>query len=327
MKAIVNALALAGALFSLLPAMAPTAAAREGSGQDGADRWVASIAGISGISVQDWDAKVSSLVCRDCTIPDPLMREEELRPPASGDDTDVSPYAGLSLELMTPELPVPGSPRLFIGGEVMGSFGSTRKIAQEGDPGTIESPLPEGTQGVTFGDDTALGQGSQTVGEMSDVMYGVYAGVSFPLEIYGRPLRIRPAIAWIRYEIDIDGLVVDADCRPAAGGTTSCNTAVGGFLRETRLAASSTEDFDGIGPALDVELDTGRLGPIGTSIFAGARFYRILGDRKVKLTAGPQTVDDILGQDSSAARFEFEVDEWMYRFGLGVRLQWLGLED
>ncbi|MBW2496138.1 MAG: hypothetical protein JRF61_02590, partial [Deltaproteobacteria bacterium] len=291
----------------------------------GADRWIASVAGISGITVQDWDARVDSVVCRGCTLPDPLA--EPLRPSASGDDTDVSPYAGVSLELMTPELPTFGSPRFFLGGEIAGSFGSKRKVAQEGDPGKVGSPAPEGAQDTTpFGDDVALGQGSQTIGEMAEVMYGVYAGVAFPFEFRGRALRIKPAIAWMRYEVDIEGLVVDADCRPVIG-TTECNTNLGGFLRETRLGASSTEDFDGIGPGLDIEMDTGRVGPISTSVFAGARFYRILGDRKIKLTAGPEAFDDVLGQDEAAARYEFEVDEWMYRFGLGVRLQWLGFDD
>jgi hypothetical protein len=302
------------------------AAAAENSGQAGADRWSTSVAFISGITIQVWDANAASVVCRGCTIPDPLMGEEPLRPSISGDDTDVTPFVGGSIELMSPEFSVPGSPRLFVGAEVMGAFGIDRKPAREGQPGTIESPVPEEFQDVApFGDDVAIGQGSEITATMSNVMYGAYAGIAFPLEFYERPIRIKASVAWIRYEVDIEGLVVDASCL-ASGRFTECNPNLGGFLRETRLTTKSTEAFNGIGPGIDLELDTGRMGPLGTSIFMGARFYRILGDRKVKLSAGPEQFDDILGQDSAAARFNFEVDEWMYRVGIGFRMQWLGFD-
>ena len=164
------------------------------------------------------------------------------------------------------------------------------------------------------------------------IHYGAHAGISFPFELYGRTFRIKPAVAWIRYAVDINGLVVDADCVPRSfGAFTECNTTPpqNGFLREARLEASSNETFDGIGPSLDIEMDTGRLGPLGTSLFLGARFYRTLGNRKVKLNSEVQTFNDILNQnppaaDSAAAQFRFEADEWMYRIGVGLRFQWLG---
>ena len=141
MKAVVNALVLAGTLAALQTALPGKLAAEEqhGSGQEGADRWITSVAVISGITFQDWDASVESVVCRGCGIPDPLGREEPLQLPANGDDRDVTPFVGANLELMTPELSLPGSPRLFLGGEVAGAFGTERKLAQEGEPGTINS--------------------------------------------------------------------------------------------------------------------------------------------------------------------------------------------
>jgi hypothetical protein len=206
----------------------------------------------------------------------------------------------------------------------MGAFGVERKPAREGEPGTIESPVPKEFQDVApFGEDVAIGQGSEITATMSNVMYGAYAGIAFPLEFNERPIRIKASVAWIRYEVDIEGLVVDASCL-ASGRITECNPNLGGFLRETRLTSNSTESFNGIGPGIDLEMDTGRMGPLGTSIFMGARLYRILGDRKVELNAGPVSFNDPIGQDSAAARFNFEVDEWMYRFGIGFRVQWLG---
>jgi len=325
MNTVLKVFALVG-LFTVLSS-APVVAGG-GSGQDGADRWVPSVAVIGGVTFQDWNAGVESSICRGCMIPNSSL-EEPLRPGATGNDLDVTPFVGTTVELMTPEIPIPGSPRFFFGAEITGAFGTDRKIAQNGEPGKIENPAPEGAQDSTgFGDDIALGQGSETLAKFEETTYGAYAGISFPFELYGRALRIRPAFAWIRYEVRIEGLIVDAECLPRLS-FTECNTTPpqNGFLRETRLGANRTVTFDGIGPSLDIEVDTGRLGPLGTSLFVGARFYRIVGGRKVKFDSGVETVDDVLGQDSAIGHFRFEVDEWMYRIGVGLRFQWLGSKD
>ena len=91
------------------------------------------------------------------------------------------------------------------------------------------------------------------------------------------------------------------------------------------------------GPGLDLEMDTGRFGPLGTSLFLGARFYRILGNRKIELSDSqsfPQefladgvTPADGLGPVETNARFRFEVDPWNYRVGIGLRFYWLGFDD
>jgi hypothetical protein len=318
------------ALVGLLSAFSSTpSAAWEGSGQEGADRWVPSVALISGVTFQDWDGGVSSSICRGCMIPDPM--EEQLRPGATGGDLDVSPSFGTGVELMTPEIPIPGSPRLFFGAEIAGVFGANRKPAQNGETGKVGNPAPEQAQDSTgFGDDIALGQGSEVLAKIEDTSYGATLGIAFPFELYGRAFRIKPAFSWIRYEVAIDGLVVDAECSPIRGtAVTECNTTPpqNGFLRETRLGASRTVTFDGIGPSLDIEMETGRLGPLGTSLFLGARFYRTVGGRKVKFDSEIETFDDVLsapGQDQSQAHFNFEVDKWMYRIGVGLRFQWLG---
>lgn len=91
-----------------------------------------------------------------------------------------------------------------------------------------------------------------------------------------------------------------------------------------RAATGPLAGRAGIGPSLDIEMDTGRLGPLSTSLFLGARFYRIVGGRKVKFDSEVETFDDVLGQDSAVGHFNFEVDEWMYRIGVGLRFQWLG---
>jgi hypothetical protein len=318
---------------SALPALLVAGSARgEGSGQQGADRFVPSLLVKSGVTGQVWDASLRSEICEDCTFPNAAAAP--LRPSDEGDDFAVTPFVGGSLELMTPELSLPGSPRFFIGAEFGGAFGVDRKIAREGDPGTITSPIP-GSGQTGFDEATALGQGSETIATMGDYLYGAHLGVAFPFELLGRALRVRTSVAWLHYEVDVEGIVTDAECtpRPAPVGS-QCNplspTPIGqqpGFLRPISLRASDTGEFDGIGPGIDVELDTGRFGPVGSSILVGAAAYGILADRSVDFSSPTVTISDQLGTDQHVAHFGFEADPWIYRLSVGFRLQWLGFGE
>lgn len=304
------------------------AARAEGTGGSGTERandWVPSFAVISGVTVQDWNATVKGT--RIPSSGPSAGVPEDLRPPQRGDGRDVTPYVGGNLELMTPALPLPTSPRLFVGGDVAAEFGTERRVAHEGDPSAIRSPVPPASQGsATFSEGSALGQGSKTTGEVDTLVYGAHVGVAFPAEVRGHRLRIKPSFGWMRYEVDVSGLIVDAECFDVLQANGGCEPFLGGFLREQRFAASGSETLDGIGPGLDVEMDTGRVGPLGTSIFVGARLYRLLGNTTVDLQPLPQSYDDPLGQGTSSARFTLDVDRWMYRVGLGFRLQWRGWE-
>jgi hypothetical protein len=345
MRAAVNAFALFSAAAALqsapwAAAAAEDAARSERSAQEGADQWVPSLSVIGGLTIQDWKGALASEICRGCSFPDPTS--ELLRESASGGDLDVTPFVGGNFELMTPELPFPASPRLFVGGEIAASFGFERGVAREGDPGTIRTPRPPGSENRPFDEDVALGQGSETIAELGSPFYGAYAGIAFPLELYGRQLRIKPAFVWIRYDVNVGGVVADAECldipppRPPAVPANLCNTItdplgneVEGILRAIQLQGSATGTFNGIGPGLDIELDTGRFGPLGTSLFVGARTYYILGNRTIEFDDSQSFLDEGpgLGMDEARAQWSFEVDPWVYRVGLGLRFQWLGFAD
>src|SRR5262245_26393845 len=93
------------------PAATEPAPAAKRSRQVGADRWVPSLAVVSGVTGQKWKGTASS-TCSGCTnATGPLVR-----PSIRGDDVDVTPFVGGQAELMTPELPIPLSPRFFAGG-------------------------------------------------------------------------------------------------------------------------------------------------------------------------------------------------------------------
>lgn len=322
MRAVVNLFGFCLIVFAFLGADGPVSA-DERPAQDGADLFVPSLHVISGVTVQDWEATVSSEICRGCAFPDPTA--VPLRDSDDGSDRDVTPYVGAGLELMTPSL-LPGGLRLFVGGEFAAAFGTDRNVAREGDPGIVANPAPAGSPNQRFDADVATGQGSLTRATMDHFTYGAHAGVAIPIELFGRRIRLKPAVAWMQYRIEVEGQVADAECLPF-GTTTECNTLRGGFLRPIPMRAETTETFDGIGPALDIEMDTGRYGPIGSSLFAGVRVYNILGDREVELSSPVLSFNDPVGNDQTRARFTFEVDPWVYRVGVGMRFQWLGYDQ
>jgi hypothetical protein len=326
MRAAVNTFVRFCVVLAIPVLLTASPARAEDSGQQGAGLFVPSLLIRSGVTGQVWDATLRSETCRGCTLPN--ANAAPLRPSESGDDFDVTPFVGGVLELMTPELSVPGSPRFFVGGEFAGAFGIDRKIAREGDPSTVSAPLPEGSA-TPYQEGGALGQGSETIATMGDYLYGAHAGVAVPFELWGRALRIRTSVGWLRYEVNLEGIVTDAECTQVNPTTTQCNPnfGVGGFQRAVTLTGSTSEEFDGIGPGLDLEMDTGRFGPVGSSILIGVQFYRILGNREVDFSSPAVTVSDSLGTDQNQAHFGYEADEWMYRLGVGIRFSWLGFEE
>jgi len=299
---------------------------------DGEDRWVPSLAITSGAVFQRQAGIADSESLVDMTPP-PV--------PLGGfvddDDFVVAPFVGAGVELMAPALPIPTRPRFFVSGEILPTFGSDRNIAVDGDPGCIKGPERDAPctrdetvpRAQVFDEASANGKGSETTATIDLLVFGASLGAAFPVELGTRRLRIKPSFGWLSYEVDAEGTVVDAECLPVVrvgpnlvGGCA--NTVSGpGFLREITLTGSASRRFHGIGPGLDIEVDAGRLGPVGASLFMGARAYKVLGNRTIAFGAA-QTYDDLLGTADTSAQFEVEVDPWLYRAHVGIRFQWLG---
>jgi hypothetical protein len=339
MRASVNGFISWSVAIALLSGLPVASGAQER--QAGEDRWVPSLAVISGITIQDQEASVAAI---DSTGT-PVVA------PTDGDDLAVSPYVGASLALMSPALPLPGRPRAFLGGEILPTFASTRDVVKVGAPDGFTYPEvkffgDEELPRTGFTEDVVLGNGGRTTAEIDTLVLGATVGVAFPFELRGRPLRLKPSFGWIRYKIDVSGRAAKAQCipfttpPPAPATSTACvsfdpggpdfgRPPQFGYTREIEFEAQDSQYFNGIGGGLEIELDTGRVGPFGVSLFLEGRFYRILGDRTVDLGASafyPEVGDppEYLPATTVTADWAFEVDPWMYRAGLGLRLHWLG---
>ena len=73
-------------------------------------------------------------------------------------------------------------------------------------------------------------------------------------------------------------------------------------------------------------MDTGRFGPIGTSLFLGGRAFYTLGNRTIAFGT-TQHYNDQVGNDIANARFQVDVNAWMFRTQVGMRFQWLGTRE
>lgn len=291
--------------------------------------WIPSFAINGGAVMQDMKASVDSacanggpgailgqleLVSCDFLVgPGPAP----LRESASGSDLTVSPIIGFDLQLMTPELGlVPGRPRVFVAGELRLTFPPTKKIALEGDPSGVAfaTPTPGETPTIALS-----GVGSQTVSEVDTLGWGAGLGLAFPFQFRGRQLWLKPSARWTNYKVNIYGKVVaglkdDPPVGPPFGNN----------IREINLLADTTESYNGVGPGLELELDAGQFGPLGVAVFAGGAIYKIFGERRVDFSATETLTGDGLPPDTYTANFSHEVDPWMYRAGVGVRISWLG---
>lgn len=283
----------------------------------------------------------------DSTITDTsTLVSGPLRGQVTGDDFAVSPLMGGSLEVMTPALPIPLQPRLFLSGELLTLFAASRNLALEGDADCLRGPEPEAVcakdepiddagfplRSRDFGEDAANGLGTRLSARVDTLAYGLSLGAAFPFEYRERQFRLKPSLSWINYRVKTSGIVVDVDCEPDFR-CTDVRTATGidvGFNRETILKAKSGQRFNAIGPGLDIEMDAGRYGPFGVALLMSARAYAVLGDRTISF--GTQKIfNDIVSQtlgedDVSSAAFNFEVDPWIYRAHIGIRFLFLGGE-
>jgi hypothetical protein len=318
--------------------------------REGESRWGYSLAVTSGVLLQGQDGSVDACLFANpanatgaCPAPAPLSTP--LRPASDDNDLAIAAFVGANLEVMSPALPVPTRPRLFLSGEILPTFAAKRDVAGEGDPGCVRGPEPGdpcassedplNPRDTPFGQDSANGQGSVVSTDYHTLTFGANLGVAFPAQVGKRRLRIKPSFGWLSYEAKVSGQVVDATCvgldttknppEPTDWCTNVLNRGTGS-LRETNLTGSDTRRFHAIGPGLDVEMDTGRFGPLGTSIFIGGHAYRTLGDRTVTVTQTQVYGNDglPLANQAVSARWEVDFNAWMFRAGVGLRLQWLG---
>ena len=289
-----TSLALALVLSSIIASS--SSAANESEGRQGSDQWVPSLSFSLGFTTQSQDGASSSRSVGPGPVP---------RPPAEGSQYMTSPQFSGTLEIMSPSVPLPLSPRFFVSGEIASVSSQTRRLALEGDPTGLKEP-----DAAQFPEEAIGGQGSFVESDVQNVLYGASVGISIPFDVAGWELSVRPSARYLHRRVRFNGAVLDA-IRPNINGPT----------RAIELRASDSLDVDAVGPALEIELNSFRFGSFGTSVFLSGGAYRVLSDRSIEFRAvGP----DSLNQGIFEASFSADLDPWIYRADAGVRIRWIG---
>ena len=273
------------------------------------NQWQPSLAVTSGVSFQVQDAQTRSTI--DQTGRPTVSPGDVLLEPGDGEDWAVSPYVGVNAELMTPALP--GGIRFFVNGEYLPTFGADLDVQKNGDPSGLEVPFENysleracdpnviqsnGQPGSPFGlgcncpygfgcytEEAITGAGAKTTATVARNVFGAAVGVALPFEMFGRKLMLKPSFGWIRYQVDVSGTVLRGIKSEVDTGPNSSPQFRGlPVTRFVKLFDSATPAFNAIGPGLELEMEVHQVGPVATSLFLDAHGYRVLGDRKVKLS-------------------------------------------
>ena len=308
---------------------------------DGGDLRRAGGRGPLGSLARDHSAESPSRIRMDSRIPSSSRTGVRLPYPCKASSTEAIspslPSSAASLELMTPALPIPTRPRLFLSGEILPTFAIRPRRRGGRGPRLHQRPgepvRPCASDDTTVAPDQLRRGRRQRPGHQDDRA--------------GRHARLRREPAGWPFRPGSGS--ASSGSSPPSGGSTTRSTprdswSMRSAIRRTAVRTSSisglsatascarppsrrsdSRTFNGIGPGLDIEMDAGRYGPLGVSLFLGAARLPRPGrsDDHLQHLRDPSTTR--LGMDDVAiADFEVEVEPWMYRAHVGIRFQWLG---
>ena len=295
--------------------------------------------------------------------------------PTSDTSRMMTPYFSLAAELMSPALLSGwGSPRALAHADIGYAFGFARGITRVGSPlDRMELPFPPSEldthQPPLYNSEQEMvGQGSKLTASVDSLLVGAGFGIAFTFEVGDRTFRVKPTVEYLREEMEISGTLRQATrttffspprdmsqwtpTTPIFGAPLNipedATPADAGF-REINLDGSSTRVYHGVGPGLELEMDTGRVGPFVVSIYSGMRAYHFSGDDlSVDFVAqnppdtaftldglppGPGT--NVEGRNENlfrncsvdnanqceSASFSFEKESWAYTGHVGLRFR------
>ena len=287
---------------------APASADGSSGGRPGDESWVPSLAVVLGFTTQEHDGSVSS--CRFAIF----SCNQPARPSDTNSKNLTLLHVGGSLEVETPVLPVPGlRPRLIFGAEVEHASSQRRSIAREADPRPeLIYPVPD-PENFDFPDSAILGQGSATTSDAETLQYGAMIGFSIPVDIGDWQFNIKPSARYIHQEYTFRGIFSEAD--RAGDLDAPPPTSV------TLLQGSEKLDVHAVGPHMELEVLATQIESFGASVFVNGGAYRVLSDRDVSFMAQGR---DNLNTRTFQAFWSAEIDPWIYRAGVGMRVRWLG---
>jgi len=287
------------------------AAAAEPVDEHELSRWVPSFSFLSGLNAQRAEGHLSTsdvLGAHDPAAP-PQGAQPLLLPgsPRTERAPMLTPFVGGSIEVMSPAWQsLPGRPRAFSRFDVSVTFGPEYNIPTIGDrPG----PPTRGSALGALTESTILGQGGRAAASVEPLLLMAGAGAAFTLDAWDHALRIKPSLEYIREQVEVRGVVRRSVV------VDHLDSATLDKFRHVNLSARATHVYHGLGPGLELELDTRRAGPVVLSLYLGAKAWAFLNNDKQTLVAA--------NADNEYAVFQFLKNRWAFSGNFGLRFRWV----
>jgi hypothetical protein len=228
-------------------------------------------------------------------------------------------------------------------------------------PPTGTLVFPSASRAPDAPSELVKGQGTKVLATEDPWVWSAGAGVAFTFELLGRRLRLKPSLEYQRRKISVEWTANRALLSQQQGSRRAI--ADGGSIPPVfniiQLAAQDELVVHGLGPGLELEMDTWQVGPVMLSLYLSGQAYRVLGDGVLRAqgdittecgaTDGSnlallcqQTNDwdvNFLGIEVSRQRFPdndelsglgvndvfgdfgFEIDPWSIQAGVGLRFR------
>jgi hypothetical protein len=278
-----------------------------------------------------------------CATPAPLG------PDVKGSVNTVSPNVGVNLELMTPALEfIPTKPRFFAAVEFLPTFAPSQTVALNGAATTFLVPDQANN---TFSAAAIGGQGSRLTATVMTSVVTADAGIAFEFEFKKRLMRFKPFAGWLRWGVVSEGKILTAfknDPVPP----NSFLPLFGDNIRFVTLNGNGSGFFNAVGPGFELEMEVAKHGPVRPVLYLMGAGYRTVGTNWFEYQSGTTVTDqfyDALPYTSTptgpcpppagcpavqypaasadyATKWTFQVDDWSYRAGIGLRLRWVGFD-
>jgi len=176
--------------------------------------------------------------------------------------------------------------------------------------------LPEPEEN-TFVDLAVLGQGSTTESDADTAQYGAGIGLAFPVQIGEWRVSIKPSAQYLNQKFHFTGLISDANRPDKLTGHPP--------TRIVLITGKDTLEVHAVGPSLEIEVEAVQVSSFAASVFVSGGAYNVLSDRDVRF----QSITNATGDPDDTGRFRgtwtAEIDPWIYRGTVGMRIKWLGV--
>jgi len=239
-----------------------------------------------------------------------------VKPEASRDDI-LSALVGADFEIMTPAIAdIATHPRFFLDVNISVPITNDVGLARDAEPGELGFP-PVFNPRRLVGEDTIAGRGTKITVQHQGPQIHAGLGAALTFDFGEQRIRIKPSFVYSRIKADIFGVGHRAvRLRNFDPGIPRDFDAE---FRTVALSEKRSEVYHGIGPALEIELETAnRLGPFSLTLFLKGHASHLLGDLKTRMQ---QTNQDPTVVGEETIRWKYSQDRWVFRASTGLRFR------